>query len=174
MSVWCPALQSATQQLLGVFFSASLHTKLISACASYRYLAVRYLLYPLTKLNIFNGEVRFLKFKNRLWWIEKSLFLKDALELLSSLCDVHIWESCDSCSSPSLWTHFQLSWTCALSSSVWGFWWAICRFYGTSVNLRLGYASRHYFNLFLGYSALGFLAERAGETSVHCWELRIE
>lgn len=42
------------------------HTKLASACASYRSWAVRYLLYPLTKLNIFNGEVRIPKFRNRL------------------------------------------------------------------------------------------------------------
>lgn len=132
------------------------HTKLASACASYRSLAVRYLLYPLTKLNIFNGEVRILKFRNRLWWIEKLLFLKDALELLSILCDMRIWNSYDSCFLPSLWTHFQPSWTRALSSSAQGFWWAVCRFYWTSVNPQLGYASSYSFNLFLGYGALGF------------------
>lgn len=42
------------------------HAKLASACASYCSLAVRYLEYPLTKLNIFNGEMRILKFRNRL------------------------------------------------------------------------------------------------------------
>ena len=100
-----------------------------SACASYRSLATRYLLYPSTKLNIFNGEVRILKFKTRLRWTEKLLFLKDALEHRSILCDRRLWNSNDSCLSPSPGTHFQLSWTCALSSSVQGFWWAVCRFY---------------------------------------------
>lgn len=132
------------------------HIKPSSACASYHFLAGRYLLYPLTKLNIFNGEVRILKFENRLWWFEKLLFLKDALELLSTLCDTHLWNSYDSCFFPSLWTHFQLSWMCALSSSVQGFLWAVCRFYWTSVNPQLGCASSYYFNLFLGYGALGF------------------
>lgn len=139
-----------------------------SACASYRSLATRYLLYPSTKLNIFNGEVRILKFKTRLRWTEKLLFLKDALEHRSILCDRRLWNSNDSCLSPSPGTHFQLSWTCALSSSVQGFWWAVCRFYWTSVNPQLGYASSYCFHLFLGYGALGSLAKGAGETSVRC------
>ena len=105
------------------------HIKPGSACTSYHSLAVRYLLYPLTKLNIFNGEVRILKFKNRLRWIEKLLFLKDVPELRSILCDRRLWNSNDSCFFPSPWTHFQLSWMCALLSSVQGFWWAVCRFY---------------------------------------------
>lgn len=84
--------------------------------------------YTLTKPNIFNGEVRILTFKNRLQWIEKLLFLKDELEFLGILCDMHMWSSYDSCFLSSLRTHFRLSWTRALSSSVQGIRWAVRRF----------------------------------------------
>lgn len=95
MPVRCLAPWSATQRVLGYLCSPP-HIKPGSACTSYHSLAVRYPLYPLTKLNIFNGEVRILKFKNRLRWIEKLLFLKDALELRSILCDRRLWNSNDS------------------------------------------------------------------------------
>lgn len=128
MPVRCRAPGPLLSGVLGYLCSPSLTSSHGSACTSYHSLVVRYLLYPLTKLNIFNGEVRILKFKNRLWWIEKLLFLKDKLGLRSILCDSVSGTAMTLVSFPH---HGPISsWAGrALSSSVQGFWWAVCRFY---------------------------------------------
>lgn len=107
------------------------------------------------KSECFNGKVRILKLKNSPWWIEKVTILErchlnptasfvtntsGAAMILVSLLTMDLFPAeMDEC----------------LSSSVQGFWCVVYRFYWTSVNPQLGYASSYNFNLFLRCSALG-------------------
>lgn len=99
------------------------------------------------------------EFKSSLWSVE-NLLLKDAFELLHVLCDQRASGAARILVSFLTADSFPAELDLCPCSSLQGFWWAVCRFYWTSVNPWLGCASSDYSSLFLGLSALGF--ERKG------------